>query len=431
MKKAIVLALAVIATSVVAASAQGSQKVAGALLANFNCSEDDRRCRSSPRSPAVPASSGPSRRAGRSTRSRRSHRSSGSRSSSSLGDTPVEQGPAPALDARAEVHRATSACSPCSARRRPAMPVQRRSRTSRRESPQVSPSATQTDLTYATPGDPLIGTPAFFRVVARDDQQGSTDAKFMVDKLQGEEGRARWTSRSRTPSGLAAQIDVVAEEGGRHGDPPVGPEHDDRLLGVRDEGAVRHGHRLLPDAEAGRRADDGAAADRAGQEGEGVRRRRVERPGAVQGAGLVRLQLRCTGSACSRTTRRSSPVGSRTTPGSRSARSARPPTGRFRSILRGSRQPATTVTASIKHRRCRDQSHQAREDQELDHRRNVQVLDEDERSAEPRVLHLPDPAQRLVQARPVARQLSKRRPGGGPVHGPPPGRSLTWTRSSS
>jgi branched-chain amino acid transport system substrate-binding protein len=48
---------------------------------------------------------------------------------------------------------------------------------------EVSPSATHTDLTYGTPGDPLQGTPAFFRDVARDDQQGSTDAAFMISKL--------------------------------------------------------------------------------------------------------------------------------------------------------------------------------------------------------------------------------------------------------
>ena len=72
--------------------------------------------------------------------------------------------------------------------------------------------------------------------------------------------------------GLADAVESVLKAEGVSDDPPLGPEHDDRLLGVRDEGAERRRHRLLPDAEAGRRADVRAAADRAGQEGEGVRR---------------------------------------------------------------------------------------------------------------------------------------------------------------
>ena len=77
--------------------------------------------------------------------------------------------------------------------------------------------------------------------------------------------------------GLADAVETVAEGEGRRDDASLGSEHDDRLLGVRDEGAERRGRRLLPDAEAGRRADVRAAAARAGQEGEGVRRRRLER----------------------------------------------------------------------------------------------------------------------------------------------------------
>ncbi len=99
-----------------------------------------------------------------------------------LGDTPVEQGPAPALslaqkyiaDKNVVAVLGPSTSGDAGATAKPFFAA---------GLAEVSPSATHTDLTYGTPGDPLIGTPAFFRVVARDDQQGSTDAKFMVSKL--------------------------------------------------------------------------------------------------------------------------------------------------------------------------------------------------------------------------------------------------------
>src|SRR5581483_7943016 len=58
--------------------------------------------------------------------------------------------------------------------------------------------------------------------------------------------------------------------------------------------------------------------------------------------------------------------------------------------------------------------HQEGEDQELHPRWQLRLLHEDERSAEPRLLHLPDPEQRDVQARPVARRLNERSPRGSP-----------------
>ena len=67
-----------------------------------------------------------------------------------------------------------------------------------------------------------------------------------------------------------------AEGEGRHDDPPVDVGQHDRLLVARDARAERRRHRLLPDPAARRRADVRAAAARAGQEGEGVRRRRRE-----------------------------------------------------------------------------------------------------------------------------------------------------------
>ena len=51
--------------------------------------------------------------------------------------------------------------------------------------------------------------------------------------------------------GLSGAVDQVLKKAGVTDDPPVGPEHDDRLLGVRDQGAEQRRRRLLPDAEAG------------------------------------------------------------------------------------------------------------------------------------------------------------------------------------
>ena len=50
--------------------------------------------------------------------------------------------------------------------------------------------------------------------------------------------------------GLAARSRRYLKKHGRHHDPSLGSEHDDRLLVVRDEGSERHRRRLLPDAAA-------------------------------------------------------------------------------------------------------------------------------------------------------------------------------------
>ena len=61
MKKAIVLALAVIATVGGRCQRAGQPDGGGALCGQFQLQRRRSRCRSSPRSPAVPASSAPSR----------------------------------------------------------------------------------------------------------------------------------------------------------------------------------------------------------------------------------------------------------------------------------------------------------------------------------------------------------------------------------
>jgi len=129
-----------------------------------------------------------------------------------LGDTPVEQGPAPALalaqkyiadkNVLAVLGPSTSGDAGATATPFFAAGIA-----------EVSPSATHTDLTYATPGDPLTGTPAFFRVVARDDQQGSTDAKFMIDKLHAKKV-VSMDFQEPYSVGLSGQIDQSLQKAG-------------------------------------------------------------------------------------------------------------------------------------------------------------------------------------------------------------------------
>src|SRR5688572_17227594 len=95
------------------------------------------------------------------------------------GDTPVEQGPAPAqalaqkyvADQRvvAVIGPATSGAVAATSQTYFAAGV-----------PHISPSATRTSLTKGTPRE---GTPGFFRVVPGDFIQGPSDARYMVEKL--------------------------------------------------------------------------------------------------------------------------------------------------------------------------------------------------------------------------------------------------------
>ncbi len=94
------------------------------------------------------------------------------------GDTPVEQGPAPAqalaqkyvADQKvvAVIGPATSGAVAATSQTYFAAGV-----------PHISPSATRTSLTKGTPRE---GTPGFFRVVPGDFIQGPSDARFMISK---------------------------------------------------------------------------------------------------------------------------------------------------------------------------------------------------------------------------------------------------------
>ena len=152
----------------------------------------------------------------------------------------------------------------------------------------ISPSATRTSLTK---GSNKEATPAFFRVVPGDYIQGPTDANFMADKLNAKKV-VLIDFQEPYSVGLADSTEAALKRKGVTTDPAVDVGEHDRLLVARHARAERRGHRVLPDAAAARRADVRSAAARAGQAGEGVRRRRGEQPGAVQARRLVRLELR-------------------------------------------------------------------------------------------------------------------------------------------
>ena len=149
--------------------------------------------------------------------------------------------------------------------------------------------------------------------------------------------------------GLADAAELVLKAKGVSTLAAVGRQHGDGLLVVRDEGPERRRLRVLPHAEAGRRAELRAAAARAGQEGEGVRRRRLERRlGKFKVPGSYVSNFAPDISGIRRTTRRSSPVGRRTTPRHSWARSVLRPTSRRR--LRSTRSRRRATRARVRSR---------------------------------------------------------------------------------
>jgi branched-chain amino acid transport system substrate-binding protein len=180
MKKAIVLALAVMTTAVVAASAQGSQTAAARSVANFNCKKTITL-------PFVTPITGGAGFLGAEQISWAKYAVKTLAPTFGLkvklvgGDTPVEQGPAPAQtlaqkyigdpSVLAILGPSTSGAVAASSKAYYAAKIAH-----------ISPSATRTDLTKTEAGK-NEGTPAFFRDVPGDYIQGPSDANFMVNSL--------------------------------------------------------------------------------------------------------------------------------------------------------------------------------------------------------------------------------------------------------
>ena len=289
MKKGMGIALAVLVTAVAAASAQGGQRqVQAASAAGLSC-------KSTLKIAFVTPLTGGAGFLGQEQLSWAKYAVAtlapqmGLKIQLLQGDTPVEQGATPAR----RLPRSTwpiRRSSRSSARRRRVQSPRRRKTYFQAGLAHVSPSATRTDLTY-TVGGTTRGHAGVLPGRACRQHPGPDRCGLHGQHAEGEEGR-----HLRLPGAVLAgprgRRRHVPEGTRRHHDPALGPEHDDRLLVVRDQGPERRRRRLLPDAAAAGGADVRRAARRAGQEGDDVRRRRIRHAGAVQQAGRLRVELR-------------------------------------------------------------------------------------------------------------------------------------------
>jgi branched-chain amino acid transport system substrate-binding protein len=179
MKKAIGLALAVLATSVVAASAQGSNRVAAVSAAGVNC-------KSTITLPLVTPVTGGAGFLGAEQGSWAKYavktlaKPLGLKVKLVLGDTPVEQGPAPA-QALAQKYVADKSVLVVLGPSTSGAVAASSSTYYSAKIAHISPSATRTSLTQ---GSTKEATPAFFRVVPGDYIQGPSDANFMIKTLK-------------------------------------------------------------------------------------------------------------------------------------------------------------------------------------------------------------------------------------------------------
>src|SRR5690242_6222286 len=180
MKKAFVLALAVLATSVVAASAQGSRTAQARALASFNCSKTITL-------PFVTPITGGAGFLGTEQMSWAKYAVKTLAPQLGLkvklvgGDTPVEQGPAPAQTLAQKYIGTPSVLALLGPSTSGAVAASTKAYYAAKLA-HISPSATRTDLTK-TVGGTYEGTPAFFRDVPGDYIQGPSDANFMINSL--------------------------------------------------------------------------------------------------------------------------------------------------------------------------------------------------------------------------------------------------------
>jgi branched-chain amino acid transport system substrate-binding protein len=179
MKKAIGLALAVLATSVVAASAQGSNRIATVSAASVSC-------KSTITLPLVTPVTGGAGFLGAEQGSWARYavktlaKPLGLKVKFVLGDTPVEQGPAPA-QALAQKYVADKSVLVVLGPSTSGAVAASSSTYLSAKIAHISPSATRTSLTQ---GSTKEATPAFFRVVPGDYIQGPSDANFMIKTLK-------------------------------------------------------------------------------------------------------------------------------------------------------------------------------------------------------------------------------------------------------
>jgi branched-chain amino acid transport system substrate-binding protein len=180
MKKAIVLAFAVLTTSVVAASAQGSQTAAVRYAAaGYNCSKTITLPLVTPVTGGagfLGAEQGSWAKLAVKQIAPQLHL----KVKFVLGDTPVEQGPAPA-QALAQKYVADKSVLALLGPSTSGAVAASSSTYFQAKLAHISPSATRTSLTQ---GANREATAAFFRVVPGDYIQGPSDANFMISKLK-------------------------------------------------------------------------------------------------------------------------------------------------------------------------------------------------------------------------------------------------------
>jgi branched-chain amino acid transport system substrate-binding protein len=180
MKKAIGLALAILAMTVVAASAQGSSQSAAAkyATASFNCSKTITLPLVTPVTGGagfLGAEQGSWSKLAVAQLSKKLHL----KVKFVLGDTPVEQGPAPAQTLAQKYVADPSVLVVLGPSTSGAVAASSATYYQAKIA-HISPSATRTSLTQGATKD---ATPAFFRVVPGDYIQGPSDARFMINNL--------------------------------------------------------------------------------------------------------------------------------------------------------------------------------------------------------------------------------------------------------
>jgi branched-chain amino acid transport system substrate-binding protein len=179
MKKAIVLAFALLATSVVAASAQGSGSKVAAAAAGYSCSKTITL-------PLVTPITGGAGFLGTEQASwaklavQQWSKKLGLKVKFVTGDTPVEQGPAPAQALAQKYVADKSVLMVLGPSTSGAVAASTKTYFAAKLA-HISPSATRTSLTQ---GANKEGTPAFFRNVPGDYIQGPSDAEFMIKSLK-------------------------------------------------------------------------------------------------------------------------------------------------------------------------------------------------------------------------------------------------------
>src|SRR6478609_7858439 len=179
MKKAIGLALAILTTSVVAASAQGGQKVAAAGTASVSCNSTLKIALVTPLTGGA-GFLGNEQSSWAKYAIKTLAKPLGLKVKLVLGDTPVEQGPAPA-QALAQKYVADKSVVAILGPSTSGAVAASSTTYGQAGIAHISPSATRTSLTQ---GATKEATSAFFRVVPGDYIQGPTDAHYMIDKLK-------------------------------------------------------------------------------------------------------------------------------------------------------------------------------------------------------------------------------------------------------